>query len=111
MTRAVQPVTLLLALGLVATLGVAQAPDGGYPDEAFQAMEWRLIGPFRGGRMVAVAGVASDTQTYYGGATGGGLWKTTDAGINWFNISDGFFNTSSVGAIAVIIFCYGFIAQ
>ncbi|MDB4582333.1 glycosyl hydrolase [Draconibacterium sp.] len=67
----------------------------------FDALKWRNIGPFRGGRSVAVAGVQKDPQTYYFGSVGGGVWQTTDAGLNWKNISDGFFNTGSVGAIAV----------
>jgi photosystem II stability/assembly factor-like uncharacterized protein len=67
----------------------------------FQAMQWRNIGPFRGGRCVAVAGHASQPLTFYMGATGGGVWKTEDAGQNWYNISDGYFNTGSVGAITV----------
>ncbi len=66
-----------------------------------QAMAWRNIGPTRGGRSVAVTGVVGDDQTYYFGATGGGVWKTTDAGTTWTNVSDGFFATGSVGAIAV----------
>ncbi len=101
MIRTIHTVALVLMLAWAIPCAFAQAPEGGYPDEAFQAMEWRLIGPFRGGRVVTVAGIPSDPQTYYTGATGGGVWKTTDAGITWFNISDGFFETSSVGAIAV----------
>jgi photosystem II stability/assembly factor-like uncharacterized protein len=64
-------------------------------------MEWRNIGPFRGGRSVAVAGVISDPLTYYFGGVGGGVWKTGDGGESWKDVSDGFFKTSSVGAIAV----------
>ena len=64
-------------------------------------MRWRNIGPFRGGRSVAVAGVPTEPYTYYFGATGGGVWKTTDAGERWINVSDGHFRTGSVGAIAV----------
>ncbi|MCK6691315.1 MAG: glycosyl hydrolase [Thermoanaerobaculia bacterium] len=64
-------------------------------------VKWRNIGPFRGGRSVAVSGVAGDPTTYYMGTTGGGLWKTDDLGQNWRNISDGFFTTGSVGAISV----------
>ncbi len=101
MTRTIHTMALVLTLLWAIPCAFAQPPEGGYPDEAFQAMEWRLIGPFRGGRVVTVAGIPSDPQTYYTGATGGGVWKTTDAGITWFNISDGFFETSSVGAIAV----------
>ncbi|NNM34318.1 MAG: hypothetical protein HKO53_14675, partial [Gemmatimonadetes bacterium] len=64
-------------------------------------MEWRLIGPFRGGRSVAATGIVGDPSTYYFGGVGGGIWKTTDAGIAWTNVSDGFLNTASVGALAV----------
>lgn len=64
-------------------------------------VKWRSIGPFRGGRSVAASGVLGDIHTYYMGTTGGGLWKTDDMGITWTNISDGFFKTGSVGAIAV----------
>jgi photosystem II stability/assembly factor-like uncharacterized protein len=67
----------------------------------FKPVKWRNIGPFRGGRSVTATGVAGDIHTYYMGTTGGGLWKTDDSGINWTNISDGFFKTGSVGAIAV----------
>ncbi|MGH9943309.1 MAG: WD40/YVTN/BNR-like repeat-containing protein [Pyrinomonadaceae bacterium] len=64
-------------------------------------LQWRGIGPFRGGRVTAVAGVASQPLVYYFGATGGGVWKTTDGGANWEPVSDGFFGTGSVGAIGV----------
>jgi photosystem II stability/assembly factor-like uncharacterized protein len=66
-----------------------------------QALEWRSIGPYRGGRVTAVAGVAGQPLTYYFGATGGGVWKTTDAGVTWRNVSDHFLGTGSVGAVAV----------
>ena len=68
---------------------------------AFRGMEWRNIGPFRGGRSVAATGVVSDPLTYYFGGVGSGVWKTTDAGTSWVNVSDSTFGTSSVGAIAV----------
>lgn len=70
------------------------------PDN-FKGLKWRNIGPFRGGRSVAVAGVKQDPQTYYFGSTGGGVWKTEDAGITWKNITDGQFKMGSVGAISV----------
>ncbi len=69
--------------------------------EVMKALKWRNIGPFRGGRSVAVAGHPSDKFLGYMGTTGGGVYKTTDAGYSWSNVSDGFFNTGSVGAIAV----------
>jgi len=65
------------------------------------AMEWRLVGPFRGGRVTTVAGVPDNPQLYYMGATGGGVWKTENAGLTWENISDGFINVGTIGAIAV----------
>lgn len=67
----------------------------------FKSMKWRNIGPYRGGRSNAVTGVIGNPQTYLMGTTGGGLWKTDDMGISWKNISDGFFKTGSVGAIAI----------
>src|SRR5579885_975812 len=66
-----------------------------------RSLEWRLIGPYRGGRVVAVAGDPAHPQVFYFGSTGGGVWKTTDGGRYWENVSDGFFKRASVGAIAV----------
>ena len=65
------------------------------------ALTWRCIGPFRGGRVVAVAGDPMHPMTFYFGACAGGVWKTTDGGTYWQNVSDGFFKTAAVGAIAV----------
>ena len=67
----------------------------------FSAMKWRCIGPFRGGRVVAVAGDPTNPGVFYFGAVAGGVWKTVDAGTYWECISDGYFNTSAVGALAV----------
>jgi photosystem II stability/assembly factor-like uncharacterized protein len=64
-------------------------------------LHWRMVGPSRGGRVVAVAGDPVNKLVFYFGATGGGIWKTDDGGIHWRNVSDGFVNTGSVGAIAV----------
>jgi photosystem II stability/assembly factor-like uncharacterized protein len=96
----------LLALSLLgcAAIGTsAQAPPQPADDlnAFFKPVKWRSIGPFRGGRSVASTGVIGDTKTYYMGTTGGGVWKTEDMGITWRNVSDGFFKTGSVGAIAV----------
>ncbi len=68
---------------------------------AYQAMKWRHIGPFRGGRVTAVTGIPGRIHSFFSGVAGGGLWKTDDAGITWGVISDGHFATGSVGAIAV----------
>ena len=72
-----------------------------YSDSLFNGLKWRNIGPFRGGRSLAVCGVDGGPMTYYGGAAGGGLWKTTDGGKTWDCISDSGFTSSSVGAVAV----------
>ena len=64
-------------------------------------LKWRNIGPHRGGRVVAVAGDPKEPMAFYFGACAGGGWKTTDGGTYWQNISDGFFKTAAVGAIAV----------
>ena len=66
----------------------------------FSALEWRCVGPHRGGRVVAVAGDPVDPMVFYFGACVGGLWKTDDGGTYWRNVSDGFFKTSAVGAVA-----------
>ncbi len=66
----------------------------------FKGMQYRCIGPFRGGRSAAVTGVENDVNTYYFGSAGGGVWKTTNGGQTWFNVSDGFFG-GSIGAVAV----------
>ena len=66
-----------------------------------ESLDWRMIGPHRGGRVVAVAGDVSNRETYYFGACAGGVWKTTDGGVFWKNVSDGYFKTAAVGALAV----------
>lgn len=76
-------------------------PETTVLDSMFHNLKFRNIGPFRGGRSVASTGVVGQPHTFYMGSTGGGVWKTTDDGITWNNISDGFFKTGTVGAIAV----------
>ena len=68
---------------------------------SLDGLEWRQLGPFRGGRVEAVAGDPRERNTFYMGSCGGGVWKTTDGGVYWRNVSDGFFKRASVGAIAV----------
>lgn len=70
-------------------------------DPVYKDLKWRSIGPYRGGRVTAVAGVNSQSDIYYFGATGGGVWKTTDGGMNWQPVTDSFFKTGTVGAIGV----------
>ena len=67
----------------------------------FSSLEYRNVGPVRGGRVTTVTGTAAEPGTFYMGASGGGVWKTTDYGVTWNNVSDGYFSTPSIGAIAV----------
>ena len=69
-------------------------------EQFFSKVKYRLIGPFRGGRSAAATGSYKNRNTFYFGATGGGVWKTTDGGNNWTSISDKYFG-SSIGAVAV----------
>ncbi|MBN2638158.1 MAG: hypothetical protein JXR65_03605 [Bacteroidales bacterium] len=77
------------------------APKAAVYEMFFNKMHYRMIGPFRGGRSVAVAGNVKQLHTFYFGAAGGGVWKTTNGGINWQNISDAYFKTAAVGALTV----------
>ncbi len=88
--------TFLLATALAA-LGLSQ----GYDPANYSGLQWTNVGPNRGGRSVAVSGVRTRPAEYYFGATGGGLWKTTDSGASWKCVTDGFLGSSSVGAIGV----------
>jgi photosystem II stability/assembly factor-like uncharacterized protein len=69
--------------------------------EALDGLEWRFVGPYRGGRVTAVTGVPGRPNLYYMGATGGGVWKTENAGQTWENLSDGYFKVGTIGAVAV----------
>jgi photosystem II stability/assembly factor-like uncharacterized protein len=99
-------IALSIAIGL-AMFGVAISTDITSAQQAaasnpLSGLRWRNIGPFRGGRSVAVAGVSSQPNVYYFGSVGGGVYKTTDGGVNWEPVSDGQgFGTGTVGAIAV----------
>ena len=98
--RALTNAVLSLALALtVVHIPVARSADA-YDPALYDAIQYRLVGPYRGGRSATVVGVPGDRDTYYFGATGGGVWKTVDGGSTWSNISDGFFG-GSVGAVAV----------
>ncbi len=92
------PSASLLA-GLVCSLAILQPLPAQVYD--LSALKWRNIGPNRGGRSIAVAGSASRPLEYYFGATGGGLWKTSDGGATWQPVTDGQITSSSIGAVAV----------
>lgn len=90
-------VSLCLFIGAPTDAAQAQAP---YDTTALAALRWREIGPFRGGRSVAVAGSRSRLHEYYAGTTGGGVFKTVDGGMTWTPVTDRYFG-GTVGAIAV----------
>jgi len=101
-------IMFLLAAFLLTVNGYSQkaksasAPAAlAFSADEYKGLKWRNIGPYRGGRSNAVSGVITNDQLYYVGYTGGGLWKTENAGLSYVNLSDGFFKTSSVGDIAV----------
>src|SRR5215813_4524896 len=94
---------LLLAWSLSGdpSLSATENASAKIDPKLFQGLRYRNIGPHRGGRVTAIAGHRRQPHMFYMGATGGGVWKTTDAGQNWQNVSDGYFETASIGAIAV----------
>src|SRR5690606_8873421 len=95
--RAASRRVAVLCVSLLAAPARVVAQDA----DPFAALEWRNIGPDRGGRSIAVGGSDSRPLEYYFGATGGGLWKTTDGGTTWDPVTDGQINSASVGSIAV----------
>ncbi|HEY2064739.1 MAG TPA: hypothetical protein VGG84_02195, partial [Gemmatimonadaceae bacterium] len=102
---------LSLALTCIATSQLATTAHGqgrpaadvaGFDPARLSGMRYRMVGPARGGRVTAVTGVVQEPHTFYFGSTGGGVWKTTDAGITWHNVSDASgFATASIGALDV----------
>jgi photosystem II stability/assembly factor-like uncharacterized protein len=98
----IAPLCLVFALVLTPFSIHAQNGVPPKPPDPLKPLQYRSIGPYRGGRSAAVTGVPSQPFVFYYGATGGGVWKTTDGGINWESVSDNsVFGTGSVGAIAV----------
>ncbi|MCZ6834580.1 MAG: glycosyl hydrolase, partial [Planctomycetota bacterium] len=100
------PLLALMAASIislpVSASGTTEKANGFTVDEKYlEALEWDAIGPPRGGRATACTGVIGDPMTYYMGATGGGVWKTTNAGNTWQPLGDDTFKTGSVGSIAI----------
>src|SRR5579863_6878213 len=85
---------------LVSIIVLTAAPAQPVPSELYSGLQWRLIGPFRGGRVASVAGVPGNGTTFYFGSVGGGVWQTTDAGVVWKPIFDGQ-PIASIGALAI----------
>src|SRR6266550_2206767 len=91
----------LALLALIVPVSVSAQAAARYDTSLFRALAWRPVGPFRGGRVTAVAGVVEQPLVYYLGATGGGVWKTVDGGLTWQPASDKYLTAGSIGAIAV----------
>ncbi len=100
MTVKVPRLPLTFVLAVLGGLLPVHAEVSRIPDDRLEGLQWREVGPYRGGRSAAVAGIPQDRQTYYFGSTGGGVWKSRDAGLSWENVSDGFFG-GSIGSVAV----------
>ncbi len=94
-------ILVITSLDLYSQYGSASGSQEGKLQQDKMSLQFRNVGPSRGGRVTAVCGVVKEPGTFYMGAAGGGLWKSTDYGIHWSNISDGHFDTPSIGAIAV----------
>src|ERR1035441_6598058 len=89
----------VLVVSAIVVLAICAAAQP-YSESQFKGMQWRGIGPYRGGRVLAVTGVPGNPYTYYFGGVAGGVWRTTDGGVSWQPISDKSV-ISSIGAIAV----------
>ena len=94
-------VIIVCAFCVVPSAFALAAADALVPEDALKAMQYRMVGPYRGGRVTAVTGIPGHPFTYYFGSTGGGVWKTTDAGETWNNVTDGYLQSGSIGAVAV----------
>ncbi|MDX1673337.1 MAG: hypothetical protein R3314_00945, partial [Longimicrobiales bacterium] len=92
---------LLLTLLVPCPVGPAAAQEPTHDPALFDRLEYRMIGPYRGGRVTAVDGIPESPATFFMGSTGGGVWKTGDAGETWTNISDDSFAVASIGAVEV----------
>jgi photosystem II stability/assembly factor-like uncharacterized protein len=97
-------VGVVLTLAIMSIVAMPSTPSVSaqtYSPKLWSGLSYRPVGPFRGGRVTAVTGVASQPYTFYMGSTGGGIWKTTDAGHTFVNVSDAYFAVGSIGAVAV----------
>ncbi|MBP1607357.1 MAG: glycosyl hydrolase repeat-containing protein, partial [Acidobacteria bacterium] len=100
-TVVAQPATQAASTPKTVVSATAADPNQVVDPRLFGGLQYRSLGFSRGGRSTTVAGVPSQPLTFYFGATGGGVWKTINAGLTWQNVSDGFFEAGSIGAIDV----------
>src|SRR5207253_4779289 len=92
---------IIIGVAFVVLLSGSPSAQGDRYAPFFGSLKWRSIGPLRGGRSITAAGSTKRPLEYYFGATGGGVWKTTDGGVTWQPTADEYFKTSSPGALAV----------
>ena len=85
---------------LILFFTLSQKSKGQIDETIYSSLEWSFVGPTRGGRSTAITGIPTQPYTFFMGTTGGGVWKTTDAGLNWKNVSDGEITVGSIGAVA-----------
>src|SRR5262245_2911162 len=100
-TRTHVPALIFLILGATSVSFTAPDSSALVDPKLYQDLHWRSVGPHRGGRVTAVAGVRTEPCTFYLGGVGGGVWKTTDCGIVWRPMTDGQIETGSIGSIGV----------
>ena len=93
-------IAFCISIPLIGQKKTQVSPVLSFDPSLYGGMQWRELGPFRGGRSGTVTGVRDNPNVYYMGTVGGGVWKTEDAGQTWFNISDAYFG-GSIGAVAV----------
>lgn len=96
-----QSIRVMVLVGLLMLGSHSAGAQQVYDAALFSGLQFRMVGPTRGGRVTTVAGHRDTPRTFYMGATGGGVWKTIDYGMSWKNISDGYFQTASIGSIDV----------
>jgi len=92
---------LLLCLPVVGLHAQSPPPTAAVDPSLYAGLSYRMVGPFRGGRSTAITGIADQPHVFFMGTTGGGVWKTDDAGGNWKNVTDGFLDIGNIGAIDV----------
>ncbi|MDE2070816.1 MAG: glycosyl hydrolase, partial [Gammaproteobacteria bacterium] len=100
-SRGLMSLLVAACAGLTLILPAIAGADTLTPEQLTGALHWRSIGPYVGGRVIAVTGVAQQPNLYYMGSTGGGVWKSENYGAAWENISDKYFDSNNIGAIAV----------
>lgn len=101
MIRSIYLLLIIMIFSFLEGEGQSNTVSGSLNDNILESLTYRNIGPFRGGRSTTATGIKGDIFTYYMGTTGGGVWKTTDGGVTWNNISDGYFNTTGIGDVTV----------